>query len=126
MPTRRTSIVPEDIQRIIVPAQPRISPGGESVLYVRRHAGAKNANETNLWVVDVEGGSPRPLTSGGKDGHGRWSPDGKSIAFISNRTKGQPQLRMSSSVAEGHSILRNSSRLTSCVLSRNRWSNCDL
>ena len=94
MPTRRTSIVPEDIQRIIVPAQPRISPGGESVLYVRRHAGAKNANETNLWVVDVEGGSPRPLTSGGKDGHGRWSPDGKSIAFISNRTKGQPQLRM--------------------------------
>ncbi len=46
------------------------------------------ANKTvrHIWLVPVEGGEPRQLTRGaGSDTRPRWSPDGKSIAFISTR-----------------------------------------
>ena len=40
----------------------------------------------HLWVVSAEGGEPRQLTRGdGSDTRPRWSPDGKSLAFISTR-----------------------------------------
>ena len=94
MSNRRSGITPEDLERIVVPSCPRISPDGSSVLYVRKHAGSKNTRNSSLWVVDVAGGRPRRLTSGDKDSQGQWSPDGRSIAFISNRDKGRPQLRI--------------------------------
>ncbi|MCH2160941.1 MAG: S9 family peptidase [Phycisphaerales bacterium] len=94
MSKRRTGISPEDLQQLVVPGQPRISPDGQSVLFARKHAGPRNTQVSNLWVVDVDGGKPRQLTSGEKDSHGRWSPDGSAIAFISNRDKGRPQLRL--------------------------------
>ena len=37
-------------------------------------------------------GSPRQFTSGEKDSHGRWSPDGNTIALISNRDENHPQI----------------------------------
>ncbi len=49
----------------------------------QKHVGEKNEYETNLWVVAAEGprgnASPeaRQFTSGKRDSHGRWSPDGR-------------------------------------------------
>lgn len=94
MPARRQPVRPEDLEQFIVPSQPRISPDGTTVLFSRRHVGPRNANVTNLWAVDVGGGEPRVMTSGDKDSHGRWSPDGDTIAFISGREKGRPQIRL--------------------------------
>jgi dipeptidyl aminopeptidase/acylaminoacyl peptidase len=45
-----------------------------------------------LWMLDVASGRVRPLTFSGKsDSDPRWSPDGTSIAFVSDRD-GTPQL----------------------------------
>jgi len=88
----RRPVTAEDLARLILVSDPRVSPDGESVVFVRKHFGEKNDYVTNLWQVDTEGGDPRPFTSGGKDGHPRWSPDGERIAFISGREKGPAQI----------------------------------
>ena len=84
--TRRL-ITPEDMKCFILVSDVQVSPGGDRVLFTRQHLGEKNKKLNNLWMVDAKGGKPRQFTSGGADGHGRWSPDGKRIAFISGREK---------------------------------------
>jgi dipeptidyl aminopeptidase/acylaminoacyl peptidase len=91
-------ITPEDLLHLRVPADPQISPDGSTILFVEKHVGEKNDYETNLWLVAADGsraslpGEPRQFTSGKRDSHGRWSPDGAKIAFISARDKPKPQV----------------------------------
>lgn len=42
--------------------------------------------QPHLWVMDIPSGSARPLTpDGASDRSAEWSPDGKRLAFLSNR-----------------------------------------
>src|SRR6185295_10626646 len=67
-------------------SEPRLSPDGTRVVYTVAVPDL-NANRTarDVWMATLATGEARALTTGGHDGGARWSPDGKSIAFISTR-----------------------------------------
>jgi dipeptidyl aminopeptidase/acylaminoacyl peptidase len=64
---------------------PRISPDGNQVVYVRNQFDVMTDRRyTNLWVIGTDRSDHRPLTSG-KAGYGspRWSLDGGRLAYVS-------------------------------------------
>ena len=64
---------------------PQIGPDGKWVSYTVKTAIAKeDKNEERLWMVPMAGGEPVALTAEGvSSSHGRWSPNGHFIAFLS-------------------------------------------
>ncbi len=67
---------------------PAISPDGRWVAYTVREANwDDNAYETEIWIADTQAGTTRQLTNGRKSSSApSWSPDGKRLAFVSDRT----------------------------------------
>ena len=79
---------PEDVYALTSVGDPRLSPDGRRVAYVVSHTDEEaNAYRTAIWVAPRDGSEePRQLTSGKRnDGSPRWSPDGRWLAFVSNR-----------------------------------------
>jgi dipeptidyl aminopeptidase/acylaminoacyl peptidase len=44
-----------------------------------------NRSVSNIWVVSTSSGAPVQVTQGGRDNSPAWSPDGKTLAFLSGR-----------------------------------------
>jgi dipeptidyl aminopeptidase/acylaminoacyl peptidase len=80
----------DDLFRFKRVSDPQISPDGKQVAYVVGTVDM-DANKiySSIWLAATDGKTPpRQLTNaaGKKDGHPRWSPDGKNILFQSNRS----------------------------------------
>ena len=87
MARRKRRITVEDLFRIRVPQTADISPDGESIVYSVKNINEKKNRYTHqLFRVPFKGGQSRPLTSGkANDTQPVWSPNGRKIAFFSER-----------------------------------------
>jgi dipeptidyl aminopeptidase/acylaminoacyl peptidase len=74
---------------------PQLSPDATRVVYVSGYADKmEDTNHSNLWIVTADGKDHRPVTQGSfRDSAPRWAPDGKRIAFLSNRS-GRTQIHV--------------------------------
>src|SRR6266853_3252171 len=80
----------EDLVRLKRISDPQLSPDGRQVAFVQRETDLDaNKGRTSLWLLDLTPGtaSPRRLTDvKANDSSPRWSPDSRTLYFLSTRS----------------------------------------
>src|SRR5579884_567595 len=81
----------EDLLSLRIASDPQISPDGAWIAFTMQHCNADNdTTGSAIWLVNSAADKTQParqLTSGlHHDTTPRWSPDGETLAFLSNRT----------------------------------------
>ena len=82
------SFHPDDLYALRLATDPRLSPDGRlAVFTMQTVAPGKDGYRHALWAVETDGdGRARQLTLGARhDRHPRFAPDGRSVAFLSDR-----------------------------------------
>src|SRR5262245_31545135 len=74
---------PQDLYQLQSVGEAQMSPDGTHIIYTVVHSDRPGAPYSVAWLMDVETGKSSRL--GGESGSAsgsRWSPDGKSIAYV--------------------------------------------
>ncbi len=81
------SLTIEDLYEIVFLSRPRISPDGERVAYVATEIDKrKHVYRSAIWMASTAGGEARRMTAEPANATDpSWSPDGKFLAFLSER-----------------------------------------
>jgi acylaminoacyl-peptidase len=90
---------PADLDRFRIPSEPRCSPDGRWAAFTLQTIAPKRDGYRHaVWIVATDGSGPaRQLTLGAKhDRQARFSPDGRTLAFLSDR-----RLLVEEAVADG-------------------------
>jgi len=89
----QVKLTPELLWQFSRVSEPRISPDGNNVVYSQKSYDlAADKGNNDLFIISTEGGDARVIASGPENDHSAtWSPDGKKILFLSNRS-GSTQL----------------------------------
>ncbi len=87
MTAARRPVQPDDLLRIKTVTDVQIAPDGRRIAFVVTELDAESDEiRSRIWLVSADGGPTRPLTYGpGRDSAPRWSPDGRFLAFLSDR-----------------------------------------
>ena len=90
LPAQKRAITFEDFIAMKAVSDPQLSPDGRWVAYaVATPSLTDNRNVSRIWLAEVATGANRQLSQGpGSDRSPRWSPDGKTLAFLSTRQNG--------------------------------------
>jgi len=87
-PAKPSPLTPEELADRVVPAEPRISPDGRSVVFAAAPAGRKGEHDERALWISRDGAPARKLTAGVFDDRApRWSPGGATLLFLSDRVK---------------------------------------
>jgi len=90
--TGKHAITFDDLIRMRRVAEAAISPDGKWVAYSVAIVDMEaNRSNQNIWIVPSGGGAPAQLTQSGRDSSPAWSPDSRTLAFVSSRD-GIPQI----------------------------------
>ena len=96
-PASRTFLSPEDLIELQIVGEPQVSPDGLLIAYTVLHSATSRAS---IWLVPAvaaasgKGQPPRQVTAEAYNSlMPRWSPDGRTLAFVSDRS-GSPQIYM--------------------------------
>src|SRR2546427_6320501 len=89
---QKRAITVDDYLALKSVGNPQLSPDGKWVAYTVTEQSLKdNRGITRIWLADVASGAVRQLSAGpGSDRQPRWSPDGRTLAFVSPRGDGAP------------------------------------
>lgn len=89
-PVRDHDLTPEDYFSVAVITGCAISPDGQSVAYTEaRWEPPSEQRNTDLWIVDSAGGTPRRMTfDPGDVSSPRWAPDSKTVYYAGTQKRG--------------------------------------